>query len=109
MCQVQVGGKEGEGGGGAVRYECMIWSIIVLLWTAQYHKTLGTVYGGGFNCRSRKAKPLDDPFGRWNRVSGKCHLQDLNRHLSNIERAANTVQCHSLTVMSCHLMSIEIH
>ena len=60
-----------------MRYECMIWSIIVLLWTAQYHKTLGTVYGGGFNCVSGKAIPLDDPFGRWNRVSGKCHLQDL--------------------------------
>ena len=91
-----------------MRYECMIWSIIVLLWTAHYHKTLGTVMGGGFDCGKGKAVPLDDPFGLWNRVSGKCHLQNLNRHLSNIARAANTVQCHPLSVMSCHLMSIEI-
>ena len=92
-----------------MRYECMIWSIIVLLWTAQYHNTLGTVMGQGFDCKTGKILPEDDSDGRWNRVSGKCHLRDLNRHLSNIARAANTVQCHSLTVMSCHLMSIEIH
>ena len=74
-----------------MRYECMIWSIIVLLLTAQYHNTLGTVMGEGFDCRTGKIVPEDDSDGRWNRVSGKCHLQDfLTFFAQNVFLTSNT-------------------
>ena len=82
--------------------ECMIRSFVRLLWTANYHKTLGTLKGYGLRCRDgsvfrdaqlTKGKAL----GLWNRVSEKwryvCPFQGLNRHMSNIARAADTVQC----------------